>query len=63
MLNQNLQNTIYVLQKRLIRGICNAPPRQHSMPMYKDLGIITVRDQLILHNCKLIDRVIHGTCQ
>ena len=54
-----LLDTIYVLQKRLVRIICGKSYLDHSMPLFKKTEILTIYDQLKIENIKLIHRVVH----
>ena len=39
--SRNLQR-LYILQKKAIRIICNANPRSHSAPLFKDLKLLNI---------------------
>ena len=59
-LSKKSQTSLFVLQKRLIRNICNAPYRSHCMLLFHKTNIVTIDDQVILENCKLIYKVVGG---
>ena len=53
------RESLYKLQKRIIRGICGAQFRDHCMPLFKKEEILTLEDHLCLENSKLIYKIIH----
>ena len=61
LLDKKSQNSIYLLQKRLIRTLCNAHFREHCMPLFKKQGILTVTDLLIKENAMFMYRIITRT--
>ena len=52
-------DSIYMLQKRLVRIICGKSYKDHSMPLFKQTEILTIYDQLQLDNVKLTHRIVH----
>ena len=58
-LDKKSQNSLYVLQKRLIHSLSNAGFRDHCMPLFKKLGVLTVHDLLYKSNVLLIFRVVN----
>ena len=60
MISKTSQNSVYVLQKQIVRSLCKVPLRQHCMPLFKKEKILTVIDQLKLDNCKLMFRIENG---
>ena len=52
-------NTLYLLQKRLIRSLSSAPFRAHCNPLFKASNILKIEDQLLLDNLKLIFRSLN----
>ena len=56
------QNTIVILQKKIIRSLCNANYNAHCMPLYERLQILTVKDTLFVENVKLARRLVTGQC-
>ena len=61
-LGKALHENLYVLQKRIVRSLCRLAPRQHCMPYFKKLMILTVKDQLYQDNCKLVWKLNHSQC-
>ena len=59
LLSARSQNSIYLMQKRLIRALSNARLRDHCMPLFKKLGILTVNDLLYRENVLLMFRVVN----
>ena len=59
LLSVKLQNSLYVLQKRIIRSMHCVNPLQHCMPLFKKSQI---KDQLHMENCRLMHRVNSGDC-
>ena len=57
-----LQKTLTVLQKRIIRTLSKADMRQHCMPLYRDLRILTVHDSLYVENIVLCYRLFNQDC-
>ena len=62
LLSKSAQTSLVLLQKRIIRSICNVNFRTHCMPLYKTLQILTLEDQCSLDNVKFYHRVLHRTC-
>ena len=56
------QNSLFVMQKCLVRLICGVPRTQHCMPLFKKEMIITLWDLIILENCKLMHRLCYNLC-
>ena len=61
-LRKQQQDNLYLLQKRIIRSICNAPFRSHCMPIFKKLSILSIWDQMLLENCKLVFNIESDKC-
>ena len=59
LLKRSHQNSIYVLQKRVIRSLHSAHFREHCMPLFKKSSILTVWDLVILENMKFMYKVHH----
>ena len=62
LLRQSSQLKLEILQKRIVRCICNELPRQHCMPLYKKQKILTISDQVLLENVKWVYRIIYDLC-
>ena len=59
LLSTKAQNSIHMLQKRLIRTLGNANVRQHCMPLFKKFNILTIPDMSQCENLSLIYRIYH----
>ncbi len=42
--NRTLLSKLYILQKRVIRNICNAPYKCHTAPLFGELKVLTLFD-------------------
>ena len=62
LLSINAQKSLFTLQKRLVRCLCSAPFRQHCMPLFKSLSILTLPDQMLVENAKLYHKIVHNEC-
>ena len=62
LLTQLAQSKLITLQKKIIRGINNAPFRQHCMPFFKSDNILTLVDQLKYDNVKFVFRLTQKQC-
>ena len=62
LLNAMSQNSIILLQKRITRSTCNANFREHCMPLFKKLGVLTLGDGLLVSYVKLLHRIESGVC-
>ena len=62
LLSKKNQNSLYILQKRIIRSLCGAHPLQHCMPLFKSERILTIYDQLRIENAKIAHRLNYGNC-
>ena len=62
LLKKSSQNSMYVIQKRIIRTMSGASPRDHCMPLFKKESILTLQGQALLDNCKLMYRINENTC-
>ena len=62
LLKATSQNSLYMLQKRLIRTLSNASFRQHCMHLYKRNNILILNDQVYVDNVKLAHRVKNKSC-
>ena len=60
MLSQSHKNALYLLQKRLIRTMCNANFRDHCMPLFREQKILCMAEQIQLENCKLLYHIEQG---
>ena len=56
------RDSLYKMQKRAVRIISGAKPLQHCMPFFKKEDIVTVHDQVLIENCRLVHRVVNKTC-
>ena len=59
LLSKRNQNALFILQKRLVRAINNAPYTQHCMPLFKKCKIATIQDHLKIENVKLMYRIVN----
>ena len=57
LLVQSAHDSLNVLQKRIVRNMCKAYPRQHCMPLMKTHKILTIADESYVMNCKLVHRI------
>ena len=62
LLPKSAQDRLLVLQKGLVRRLCNAPLRQHCMPLFKSLSILRIGDHSTVEGNKLIQRVATAQC-
>ena len=62
LLSKKLQNLLSTVQKRIVRNVCNIKPISHCMKLFKEKRILTVVDLVKVSNCKLIHRILNGTC-
>ena len=60
-LSSSQQAGLFMLQKRVVRALGNATFRQHCMPIFRNLKILTLEDQYKLDNLKLMFRVSKNT--
>ena len=60
MLKKRSQDLLFKLQKRLIRNMNRTHFRHHCMPLFKKCNILTIQDQVVLDNVKLIHRISSG---
>ena len=60
LLSKCRQDALYVLQKCITHSICKVLYRQHCMPLFKNQKILSLQDQILLDNCKLITRLDLG---
>ena len=56
------QNSLYLLQKRIIRILTGANFHQHCMPLFKKESILTIPDNVKLQNCKLVFALDRDVC-
>lgn len=54
--SQYLFNSVFVLQKRAVRNLCNAHPRTHCRPLFIENGILTLPSLFILETACLIHK-------
>ena len=59
---QSARDGLNILQKRIVRNMCKAHLRQHSMPLMKKHKILTTADKSYVMNCKLVHRIEHKNC-
>ena len=62
LLSKSSQNSLSLLQKRIIRSISNIGFKDHCMPYFRSLQILKLDDQIGLENVKLYHCVLNGTC-
>ena len=62
LITNNQQNTLKVLQKKVVRSICNAHYRDHCMPLFRRERIVTIEDQIKIENVSLVYRLLNRTC-
>ena len=62
LLKKSAQNSVFMLQKRIVR--CVTKPRflDHCMPLFKKLCTLTVNDQASLDSLNLMFRINQDTC-
>ena len=59
--NQNyVTNRIFTLQKSAIRIISNVPRRTHTTPLFQNLSILKLFDQIQCHNVLLLHKIINN---
>ena len=56
------KNFLVTLQKKIVRLVCKVPIRSHCMPLFKREEILTIKDQLLVDNVKLMWRVTNELC-
>ena len=54
LLSKFAQNTLYLIQKRILRSICKISMQTHCMPFFCEEKILILGDQLLLEYAKLI---------
>ena len=62
LLTKEKQNSIYVLQKHIVRAISNAVFNEHCMPLFHKLEILIISDQINLDYCRLMHRIDKNYC-
>ena len=62
LLKRSSQDCLMILQKRIVRYVCKANPRQHCMPLFKSETILTIKDQVLLDNVKLMFHIENSLC-
>ena len=62
LIKKTYQDSLFHMQKRLVRVMCRAPFRSHCMPLFKKLNILMLSDQITVENCKFVLRIINGDC-
>ena len=55
-----LQMNLYLLQKQLVRSANRVSFRTHCVPLFKNSGILTLKDQVVVELCKLVHRIVSG---
>ena len=60
LLNKSHLDKLFNLQKRVIRHVARKLPFCHTAPIFKELRILTLQDQILLENVKLMHRVINN---
>ena len=58
LLNKVQQESLYMLQKSLVRCLYKVSPHTHCAPLFKDSKILMIRDCVVVSNCKLIYRIL-----
>ena len=56
------QQSLYVMQKGLVRKICKVSSTQHCMPLFRQLGVLTIDDLASVESIKLYHRVLTLQC-
>ena len=54
-----MRETLFLLQKYIIRLIFGKTPREHCMPLFKELGALTIMDMVRWENLKLMFKVMN----
>ena len=62
MLPKKLQDSLFRLQKRLVRTLSKVALNVHCMPLFQKHGILTIEDSVKISHCKLIHRVVNDSC-
>ena len=57
---QSVIDKILILQKNAVRIMSFSDFRAHSEPLFKDLKILKVNDNLFLQNCLFVHDYFHG---
>ena len=60
LLSKKCQESLYILQKRVVRALCKAPTNEHCLPLFKREKILTIWDLATLEDYKLVYRVAKG---
>jgi hypothetical protein len=50
---------LYTMQKKAIRNVCNARYNEHSVPLFKLLGILPLNELAILSKSLLLHSIVH----
>ena len=53
--------SLYKLQKRLIRIIFSSEYRAHTMPLFKRLNVLNLEDDITLHLLKMYHKIVYKT--
>ena len=54
---KQLLDQLYILQKKIVRMITKSNPREHCMPLFKELKILTIFDAINIDLCKNIFKI------
>ena len=58
--SDNVLYPLEILQKRAVRFICFKPFTDHTLPLFKKLGILSVRNMFYFKVCQLVFKELHG---